>query len=67
MEENGENQVKEEVQEKKQIKMNLWTFYVLVAAIVILIGATILGWVKVAEMNKANPTPTTTAVVRKAI
>lgn len=62
-----ENEVKKEKQEKKQIRMNLWTFYVLVAAIVILIGATILGWVKVAEMNKANPAPTTTAVVRKAI
>ena len=40
--------------EKKQIKMSLWTFYVLVAALVILIGAVVFGWVKVVEKNNAT-------------
>ncbi|MBQ9298142.1 MAG: hypothetical protein IJ223_03775 [Clostridia bacterium] len=56
----------EENKEKKQIKMNLWTFYVLVASIVILIGATILGWVKVAELNAAKPQTPPPAIERSA-
>ena len=37
----GEKETMEK--EKKQIKISLWTFYVLVAGIVILIGAVIIG------------------------
>lgn len=44
----------EKNKEKKEIKINLWTFYVLVAAIVILLAATISGWLLVAKQNEAN-------------
>lgn len=44
----------EKNKEKKEIKINLWTFYVLVAAIFILLAATISGWLLVAKQNEAN-------------
>lgn len=37
--------------ERKEIKINLWTFYVLVASVVILLAATVLGWMQVAKQN----------------
>ena len=39
-------------EEKKEIKINLWTFYVLVAALVILAATTISGWFLVAKHNQ---------------
>ncbi len=39
-------------EEKKEIKINLWTFYVLVAALVILAATTISGWFLVAKQNQ---------------
>lgn len=43
-----------EKQEKKQIKINLWTFYMLVASLIILLAATISGWLLVAKQNNQN-------------
>lgn len=42
--------------EKKEIKISLWTFYVLVAAIVVLIGAVVIGALNVQKQqnNKQN-------------
>ncbi len=45
MEENKEKN------EKKQIKISLWLFYVLISAIVIFVGVIIVGLMKVAEIN----------------
>lgn len=42
----------EKQEEKKEIKINLWTFYVLVAALVILAATTISGWFLVAKQNQ---------------
>ena len=39
-------------EEKKEIKINLWTFYVLVAALVILAATTISGWFLVAKQKE---------------
>lgn len=39
-------------EEKKEIKINLWTFYVLVAALVILAATTISGWLLVAKQKQ---------------
>ena len=39
-------------EQKKEIKINLWTFYVLVAALVILAATTISGWFLVAKQNQ---------------
>lgn len=44
----------EKNKEKKEIKINLWTFYVLVASIIILLAATISGWVIVAKQNQVT-------------
>lgn len=41
--------------EKKEIKINLWTFYVLVASVIILLAATVLGWMQVAKQNQNEP------------
>ena len=54
-----------EPKEKKQMKISLWTFYVLVAALIILLAATVSGWVLVAKQNQAqkiqnNPPPAIT-------
>ena len=38
--------------EKKEIKISLWTFYVLVAAIVVLVGAVVIGGMGVARKNQ---------------
>lgn len=46
-----------EPQEKKEMKISLWTFYVLVAALVILLAATVSGWVLVAKQNQAPKLP----------
>lgn len=43
-----------EKQEKKQIKINLWTFYMLVASLIILLAATISGWLLVVKQNNQN-------------
>ncbi len=40
--------------EKKEIKISLWTFYVLVASVIILLAATIFGWLQVAKQNLNN-------------
>ena len=40
---------------KKEIKINLWTFYVLVASVIILLAATVLGWMQVAKQNQNEP------------
>ena len=42
--------------EKKEIKISLWTFYVLVAAIVVLVGAVVIGALNVQKQqnNKQN-------------
>ena len=42
----------EKQEEKKEIKINLWTFYVLVAALVILAATTISGWLLVAKQKQ---------------
>ena len=44
----------EKQEEKKEIKINLWTFYVLVAALVILAATTISGWFLVAKQNQVQ-------------
>lgn len=44
----------EKNKEKKEIKINLWTFYVLVASLIILLAATISGWLVVAKQNNQN-------------
>lgn len=38
-------------QEKKEIKIDLWLFYVLVASVIILLVATVSGWLLVAKVN----------------
>lgn len=40
------------MQKQEEIKINLWTFYVLVAALVILAATTISGWFLVAKQNQ---------------
>lgn len=44
----------EKHEDKKEIKINLWTFYVLVAAIVILAATTISGWFLVAKQKQVQ-------------
>lgn len=44
----------EKHEEKKEIKINLWTFYVLVAALVILAATIISGWFLVAKQNQVQ-------------
>ena len=41
----------EEKKEKKEMKISLWTFYVLVAALVILLASTVSGWLLVAKQK----------------
>lgn len=41
----------ERKQEKKEIKIDLWLFYVLVASVIILLVATVSGWLLVAKVN----------------
>ncbi len=48
----------EENKEKKEIKISLWTFYVLIAAMVLLIGAVVMGWLKVEEKSNTPQTMT---------
>ncbi len=54
MEDNQEPQEKpqQEPKEKKEMKISLWTFYVLVAALIVLLVATASGWILVAQQNK---------------
>lgn len=40
--------------EKKEIKISLWTFYVLVASLVVLLSSTVSGWLLVARQNIAE-------------
>lgn len=56
----------EEKKETKVMKMNLWTFYVLVAALVTLLAATVSGWLLVAKLEKAqeNQEQNKVAIVR---
>lgn len=42
--------------EKKEIKISLWTFYILAAAIIILIAVIAIGWLTVVK-NKNNDMP----------
>lgn len=44
----------EKQEEKKEIKINLWTFYVLLAALAILALTTISGWFLVAKQNQVQ-------------
>ena len=44
----------EKNKEAKTMKMNLWTFYVLVASLVTLLVATVSGWLLVAKLEKAQ-------------
>jgi len=44
----------EQQEEKKELKISLWTFYVLVAAVVVLLAATVSGWLLVARQNMAE-------------
>lgn len=41
--------------EKKEIKISLWTFYVLLAAIVVLVGAVIIGTMGIDRKNQLGP------------
>lgn len=41
----------EKNEEKKELKISLWTFYVLLASVVVLLAATISGWLLVARTN----------------
>lgn len=38
--------------EKKEIKISLWLFYVIVAGIVLLIGATAIGWITIGKYKQ---------------
>ena len=51
--------------EPKVMKMNLWTFYVLVASLVALLAATVSGWLLVAklDMQQKNQDLNNTAIV----
>lgn len=40
-----------EKKEKKEMTISLWTFYVLVAALIILLTSTVSGWLLVAKQN----------------
>lgn len=42
----------EDKKEPKVMKMSLWTFYVLVASLVMLLAATVSGWLLVAKLDK---------------
>lgn len=42
----------EKNKEKKEMKISLWTFYVLIASVIVLLAATISGWSLVAKQNK---------------
>lgn len=44
----------EKNKEKKEMKISLWTFYVLIASLVILLTATVSGWLLVAKQNEAE-------------
>ena len=44
----------EQKEEKKELKISLWTFYVLVASLVVLLAATVSGWLLVARQNMAE-------------
>lgn len=41
----------EKNEEKKELKISLWTFYVLLAALIVLLAATVSGWLLVARTN----------------
>ena len=45
-------QPQQEPKEKKEMKISLWTFYVLVASLIVLLVATASGWLLVAQQNK---------------
>ena len=55
----------EDKNEQKVMKMNLWTFYVLVASLVALLAATVSGWLLVAklDMQQKNQDLNNTAIV----
>lgn len=55
----------EDKNEPKVMKMNLWTFYVLVASLVALLAATVSGWLLVAklDMQQKNQDLNNTAIV----
>ena len=44
----------EQKEEKKELKISLWTFYVLVASVVVLLAATVSGWLLIARQNMAE-------------
>lgn len=41
----------EKNKEKKEIKISLWTFYVLIASLVVLLATTVSGWLLIAKQN----------------
>lgn len=41
-------------EEKKELKIGLWTFYVLVASVIVLLAATVSGWLLVVRQNIAE-------------
>lgn len=51
-----------EKKEKKTIKIDLWIFYVLVAAMIVLIAAVIIGWTNVAKLKSAQDAQNTQTV-----
>ena len=55
-----------EPKEKKEMKISLWTFYVLVASLIILLAATVSGWLLVAKQKpQVQQLPDNTAIVQQ--
>ena len=44
----------EEKKEKRELKISLWTFYVLLASLVLLLAATVSGWLLVAKLDQVQ-------------